>query len=282
MKYHEPATLAEAAALLAADEDARCLAGGATLVAMMNAELVEPSALVSLRRIAGLEGVSPADDGAVTIGAMTTHHALSRAESLDGGQAVVRHAAKVIAHPAIRNMGTIGGAIAHADPASDYPAALVAADAIIEAFSAGGTREIAADDFFVDFLETSLAPGELVSAVRLPASPAGAVSVYEKFARVEGDFATVSVAVVAVMDSGVCSTIRIALGGVGPAPVRVPSAEAALAGTALDGAPIASAAEILISACDPVDDVRGSAEYRLMLIPELLKRAIEHAKGPRS
>lgn len=282
MKYHEPATLAEAAALLAADEDARCLAGGATLVAMMNAELVEPSALVSLRRIPALDGISAADDGTVTIGAMTTHHALSRAESLDGGQAVVRHAAEVIAHPAIRNMGTIGGAIAHADPASDYPAALVAADAIIEAFSAGGTREIAADDFFVDFLETSLAPGELVSAVRLPASPAGAVSVYEKFARVEGDFATVSVAVVAVMDGGVCSYIRIALGGVGPTPVRAPSAEAALAGTALDGASIASAAEILTGACDPVDDVRGSAEYRLMLVPELLKRAIEHAKAPRS
>ncbi len=277
MKYHEPATLAEAAALLAADEDARCLAGGATLVAMMNAELVEPSALISLRRIAALDGISSADDGTVTIGAMTTHHTLATTESLDGGQAIVRHAAKDIGHPAIRNMGTIGGAIAHADPAADYPAALVAAGATIEAFGPGGAREITVEEFFVDFLETSLAPGELVSAVRLPASPPGAVSVYEKFARVEGDFATVSVAVVAVVDGGVCSTIRIGLGGVGPTPVRAPGAEAALVGTTLDGASIAAAAEILVEACDPIDDVRGSAEYRLMLVPELLKRALTRA-----
>ena len=106
MNYHEPVTLEEAAALLAADEDARPLAGGATLVAMMNAELVEPTALVSLRRIAALDGISAAGDGTVTIGAMTTHHALANTEALDGGQAIVRRAARVIGHPAIRNMGT--------------------------------------------------------------------------------------------------------------------------------------------------------------------------------
>ena len=179
-------------------------------------------------------------------------------------------------------MGTIGGAIAHADPAADYPAALVAAGAVIEAFGAGGTRDIAADDFFVDFLETSLAPGELVSAVRLPASPAGATSAYEKFARVEGDFATVSVAVVVQMDGAACGHVRVALGGVGPTPVRAEAAEAALVGTALDAAAITAAAEILVAACDPVDDVRGSAEYRLMLVPELLKRAIGRAKEAQS
>ncbi len=282
MNYHEPATLEEAAALLAADEDARPLAGGATLVAMMNAELVEPTALVSLRRIAALDGISAAGDGTVTIGAMTTHHALANAEALDGGQAIVRHAARVIGHPAIRNMGTIGGAIAHADPAADYPAALVAAGATIEAFGPGGTRDIGADDFFVDFLETSLEPGELVSAVRLPVSPLGATSAYEKFARVDGDFATLSVAVVAAMDGGTCSHLRVALGSAGPTPARADAADAALVGTALDGDAITAAAAILIEASDPLDEVRGSSEYRMMLAPELLRRAIGRAKEARS
>jgi carbon-monoxide dehydrogenase medium subunit len=282
MNFHEPTTLEEAAALLAADEDARPLAGGATLVAMMNAELVEPTALVSLRRIAALDGITASGDGTVTIGAMTTHHALANTDSLDGGQAIVRHAARVIGHPAIRNMGTIGGAVAHADPAADYPAALVAAGATIEAFGPGGTRDIGADDFFIDYLETALAPGELVSAVRLPASPQGATSAYEKFARVDGDFATLSVAVVMAMDAGACSHVRVALGSAGPTPVRAQAADAALAGTALDDAAISAAAEILVAACDPLDDVRGSAEYRLMLVPELLKRAIRRAQETRS
>lgn len=282
MNFHEPATLEEAAALLAADEDARPLAGGATLVAMMNADLVEPTALVSLRRIASLNGISAAGDGTVTIGAMTTHHALANTDALDGGQAIVRRAARVIGHPAIRNMGTMGGAIAHADPAADYPAALVAANATVEAFGPGGTRDIGADDFFVDFLETSLEAGELVSAVRLPASSQGATSAYEKFARVDGDFATLSVAVVAAMDTDTCSHIRVALGSAGPTPVRADAADAALVGTALDDDAILAAAEILIEASDPLDDVRGSAEYRLMLVPELLRRAISGAREMRS
>ncbi len=282
MNYHEPKTLEEAAALLAADEDARPLAGGATLVAMMNAELVEPTALVSLRRIRALDGIARADDGTVTIGAMTTHHSLAATEAFDGGQAIVRHAARTIAHPAIRNMGTIGGAIAHADPAADYPAALVAADATVVAFGPGGARDIGADDFFVDFLETSLAPGELVSAVRLPTAPDGATSAYEKFARVEGDFATLSVALVVAMEDATCGHIRIALGSAGATPVRAPAAEQALLGSALDGAVIAAAADLLIAASDPIDDVRGSAEYRMMLVPELLKRAIARAMEARS
>ncbi len=282
MTYHEPVTIEEAAALLAADEDARPLAGGATLVAMMNAELVEPTALVSLRRIAALDGLSAAGDGTVTIGAMTTHHALANTEALDGGQAIVRRAARVIGHPAIRNMGTIGGAIAHADPAADYPAALVAAGATIEAFGPGGTRDIGADEFFVDFLETSLELGELVSAVRLPASPQGATSAYEKFARVDGDFATLSVAVVMTMDGGTCSHLRVALGSAGPTPVHAVSAEDALVVTALDDDAISAAAAILIEASDPLDDVRGSSEYRMMLVPELLRRAIARAKEARS
>jgi len=282
MIFYEPATLEEATGLLAADEDARPLAGGATLVAMMNAELVEPTALVSLRRIASINGISVASDGTVTIGAMTTHHAVANTELLDGGQEIVRHAARVIGHPAIRNMGTMGGSISHADPAADYPAALVAANATIETFGPGGTRDIRADDFFVDFLETSLERGELVCAVRLPPSSHGATSAYEKFARVDGDFATLSVAVVMGMGTNVCSYIRVTLGSAGPTPVRADAADAALFGTKLDDDAVSAAAAILIEASDPLDDVRGSAEYRMMLVPELLRRAISGAREVRS
>ena len=278
MKFHEPATVDEAVSLLA-DEDARCLAGGATLVAMMNAQLVEPSALVSLRRIDALKAIERAGDGTVTIGAMTTHKRIAAAEQLSGGQTVVRAAAGVIGHPAIRNMGTIGGSISHGDAAADYPAALVAADATVSIAGSGGSRDVPASDFFVDFLETSVEPGELVTAVRIPPAPDGAVGVYEKFARVEGDFATVSVAVVLSLQGGTCEHIRIALGGCGPVPIRSEQAEERLSGTALADADIAQACEALTAACDPVDDFRGSAEYRLMLVPVLVGRAIESARS---
>jgi carbon-monoxide dehydrogenase medium subunit len=279
VKFHLPTTIDEAVALLASDEEARCLAGGATLVAMMNADLLRPAALVSLRHVPGLAGIARERDGAIAIGAMTTHATIAAATGFDGGQRVVQHAAEVIGHPAIRNMGTIGGSIAHGDPAADYPAALVAAGAAVEIVGPNGKRDVPAEKFFVDYLETDLKPGELVSRVRLPASTPGAASAYEKFCRVSGDFATVSVAVVLALEGGRCRDIRIAIGACAPVPLRVPAAEDMLKGGTLDGAAIAAAAERLAATADPVDDFRGSAEYRLMLIPELLKRAIGRARS---
>ena len=193
MRFHQPETVDDALKLLADDEDARCIAGGATLVAMMNADLIAPSALVSLRSIAELKAIDRGNDGSVRIGAMAKHKAVASFDSFDPGQAVVQEAAQVIGHPAIRNMGTIGGSISHADAAADYPAALAAADAAIEIAGANARREVGATDFFIDYLETALEPGEIVVGVRLPAS-ADAASAYAKFARVEGDFATVSAA----------------------------------------------------------------------------------------
>ena len=278
MNFHEPATVEDAVAILAADEDARCLAGGATLVAMMNAQLLEPSALVSLRRVEALHGITTDGDGGVRIGAMTTHRDVAATDALSGGQTVVGRAARVIGHPAIRNMGTIGGSICHGDAAADYPAALVAADASVEIHGAAGTRTVPAEEFFVDYLETVVEPGELVTAVQLPASQAGTASAYEKFARVEGDFATVSVAVTLRMGAGGCESIRLGVGACGPCPIRVAAAEDALIGTDLGDAAIDDAAALLAEACDPVDDFRGSGEYRLMLVPALVRRAIRSAQ----
>lgn len=278
MKFFEPTTVDEAVRYLAADPDHRCLAGGATLVAMMNAQLVEPAGLVSLAKVEGLSGIARAGDGGLAIGAMTQHQIVADSALFVGGHALVRDAARLIGHPAIRNMGTMGGSISHADSAADYPAALVAANAAIEIAGSAGRRTVPAEAFFVDYLQTALEPGELVVAIRLPPATKGAVSAYQKFARVEGDFATVSAAVVLAMDGAKCKTIRIAVGACAPTPVRVAGAEQALIGTTLDDRALAAASETLAGACDPVDDFRGSAEYRLMLVPVLVRRAVEAAR----
>jgi carbon-monoxide dehydrogenase medium subunit len=279
MKFYEPATVEQALAYLAEDARHRCLAGGATLVAMMNAQLVEPAGLVSLGKIAALQGIQRSPDGAITIGAMTLHQSVADCRILLGAHALVREAARRIGHPAIRNMGTIGGAICHADAAADYPAPLVAAGADIEIAGRNGRRRLPAELFFVDYLKTALEPGELVVAVHLPPASSGAGSAYEKFARVDGDFATVSAAVVLSFDAETCSDIRVALGGCGPVPVRVPAAEERLRGTPLDERAIGDACAALQQSCDPVSDFRGSAEYRLKLVPVMVRRAIAKARA---
>jgi carbon-monoxide dehydrogenase medium subunit len=276
VKLHRPETLDHAVRLLAED-GAMCLAGGATLVAMMNADLVDPPALVSLRHIPGLAGLARGPDGAVRIGAMTTHAAVAGSAAFADGQRIVPRAAARIGHPAVRNMGTIGGAICHADPAADYPPALVAAAAEVHLVGAQGGRRVAAEDFFLGYYETARAPGEIVAAVGVPMAPAGTVAAFEKFARVDGDFATVSVALVLGLADGRCTHARIALGGCGPRPVRVAAAEERLVGGRLASADVAAAGAMLAGAADPVDDVRGSVAYRLKLIPRLLERAVRSA-----
>ena len=276
---HMPDSLDEAVRLLAADPEAKCLAGGATLVAMMNAGLVQPSALVSLRKIEGLAGITRQADGSVRIGAMTRHRVTASSSVLQAGQAVVKQAASVIANPPVRNMGTMGGSIAFADPGADYPPALVAADAEIELLGGGGTRRLKAADFFTDWYQTALAPGELVAAIHLPAGDARAVGHYDKLARVEGDYATASVAVVLTLAGETCTGIAIAVGACGPKPVRLAEAERKLIGSKLDDVSLAAAGALLADAADPVDDVRASADYRRLVIPRLVRRAVRAARA---
>ena len=275
--FHLPRTLEEAVGLLAADPDSKYLAGGATLVAMMNAGLAQPSALISLRRIEGLQGIERSAAGGVRIGAMTRHCQTAASPQLAGAHRVVQQAASVIASPPVRNMGTMGGSIAFADPAADYPPALVAADAEIEMVGPNGRRRLKADAFFLDWYQTALEPGELIVAVHLPPAPAGAVGHYDKLSRVEGDYATASVAVVLAMSGGVCNSIAIAVGACGPTPLRLPAAEQMLLGSRLDDGALAIAGKHLAEAADPVDDVRASADYRRLVIPRLLRRAVRAA-----
>jgi carbon-monoxide dehydrogenase medium subunit len=273
MKYFEPTSIDEALAILAREEDARCVSGGATLVAMMNADLLSPSTLVGLRRVSGIEGITKNQDG-LRIGAMTTHATIAKSDLFEAGTAVINRAANQIAHPPIRNMGTIGGSISHADPAADFPTALIAAEASIEVSGADGQRLVPADDFFLGFYETVVRENEIVSAIIVPGGPANAGGEHVKVARVDGDFATASVSLVLAVENNRCSYARIAVGGVAATPLHLDEADAVLTGSELEADDIVKAAAILVKAADPIDDVRGSANYRRALIPRLLKRAV--------
>lgn len=277
MRLIQPTTVDEAVGLLSDESDAKCLAGGQTLAAMMNADLIEPDALISLKKIAELRDIQRLDGGAMRIGAMTTHATLAAYGEFTTAQEIVRKAAREIAHPAVRNAGTIGGSIAHGDPAADYPGALVVADAVVNAAGPDGRRAIPIADFFVDYLETSLAEGEIVTSIDLPPGPADAVTVYDKIARVDGDFATLSLALVGTRDGDGFSALRIALGSAGPRPVRVVDAEQSLIARPITKIDLETAAEALTAACDPIDDIRGGSAYRLKLVPRVLARAVNTA-----
>jgi aerobic carbon-monoxide dehydrogenase medium subunit len=271
---YRPRSVAEATSLLAQDPSAKPLAGGATLVAMLNAGVLDTQALISLAVIAELNGIHTLPDGQVRIGAFTRHRDTAACVRLTGATMAVRSAAAQIANATVRNMGTMGGSIAFADPGLDYPAALVAARARIEIASTSGRRVIAASEFFVDWYVTALAPGELVVAVLLPAPQLGAAGVYVKHARVAGDYATVSVA--ACIDAN--GALRVAVGACGPTPLALDAADALLSTDRSDAA-LARAGAMLQDSADPLDDVRGSAQYRRLLIPRLLARAVRGAEA---
>jgi carbon-monoxide dehydrogenase medium subunit len=263
MEFLSPTTLDEAYRALMVD-DARCLAGGQSLVAMMNFGLVSPSRLVSLRRIDSLRGIVQQSDGSLRFGAMTTHAELADLDMRDATASLLANTARVVAYPAVRTQGTLGGSIAHADPAADYPVALTAAGASIEIGSLRGTRLIAAKEFFRGVFETALEQGEIVTAVILPAGPPQACAAYEKLSLVAGDFAIVSVAAI------VSCTAQIAIGGCGPRPLFV-------SGVDLTDAALLKAGKRLAAESDPPSDQRASAAYRRTVIPELLRRCVRRA-----
>jgi aerobic carbon-monoxide dehydrogenase medium subunit len=277
--FYRPDSVEDAIALLQRHDGARPLAGGATLVAMLNARLVEPPALISLAGIAGLSGISRLADGTVRIGAMTRHSDTARSMAFEGGQRVVSAAALVIANPVVRNMGTMGGSVAFADPAADYLPALVAANAAIEIAGPGGKRVVPSGGFVLDWYTPALAPDEIITGFVVPPATLGSIGIFEKLDRTAGDFAIASVALILSLDGGICRDARIAIGGCGPGPVRRGEAEALLVGSPLDAATVARAGLLLAAHCDPVDDMRASAEYRRRIVPRLLAKTIARARA---
>jgi aerobic carbon-monoxide dehydrogenase medium subunit len=272
-EYAAPDSLAEAIRLLdEGGEDAKLLAGGHSLIPLMKLRLAAPSLLVDLRRVDGLRGIDKANGG-WRIGAMTRHVDLQVHEELG----LVSVAARSIADQQVRNRGTIGGSLAHGDPASDLPAVLVAAEGSVTVQGSGGEREIAAADLFQDYLTTAIAPGEVMTSVSVPIG-AGWGFGYEKFNRRVEDWAMVGVcALVRKAADGSCEDVRVGLTNMGSTPLRATATEEALRGGGLDADAIARAAELAAEGTDPPADLNASSDYKRNLARVLTGRALQEA-----
>jgi carbon-monoxide dehydrogenase medium subunit len=277
-RYLRPASLDEALDVLAAHgEDAKVIAGGQSLVPMLNFRLLAPSVLVDVNRLPAMNTVSPRDDGGIVIGALTRHRTLEWSPLVAERFPVLHAAVKHIGHLAIRNRGTTGGSLSHADPTAELPTASVLLDATVNVASKRGTRAIAARDFYVGPLATVLAPDELLTGVDLPGVRGAHGWAFEEFARRRGDYAIAAVGVVLAAQDGRVRAARIAIAGGGGAPLRAGAAEAALDGRALDAASVSDAVHAARAAIDPVGDLQVSAAYRHHLIGVLLERALRAA-----
>jgi aerobic carbon-monoxide dehydrogenase medium subunit len=261
-------------ALREGGEDAKVLAGGHSLLPLMKLRLAAPSLLVDLRRVPGLAGIER-ENGAFRIGAMTRHHDVASHPDLG----LAASAASTIADQQVRNRGTFGGSIAHGDPASDMPAVVLAAEGTMVVRGAAGEREVAASDFFVDYLMTALGEGEILTGVRVPALD-GYGHGYRKFNRRREDWAMVAVcALVKRAGDGSCEDVRIGLTHMGSVPLRASAAEAALRGQPLDADRIAAAAEQAAEGTDPPADLNATADYKRHLARVLCRRALAEAAG---
>jgi aerobic carbon-monoxide dehydrogenase medium subunit len=276
--YAAPASLSEAVALLAAgDGSARPLAGGQSFLPVMAFRLAEPSLLVDLRKIPDLRGIEIGANG-VRIGALVRWRDILDSAALKEALPLLPEAIEHVAHYQVRNRGTIGGSLAHADPAAEMPAVALALDAVIEVVGSKGKRDIAALDLFTGPLMTSLAQDEIIVAVRFPAWPKGRAFGFEEFARRRGDFALAGVAVCYDIDAqGKAKNVRASALSVADTPVRLKKAEAALEGRAVDADAIKSASAAASSEVDPAGDIHASARYRKALVGTLLGRALERA-----
>jgi carbon-monoxide dehydrogenase medium subunit len=273
-EYVAAGSVEEAVSLLAQHEgDAKVIAGGQSLVPMLNFRLLAPAVLVDVNRIPGLAGVEE-HEGGLRIGALTRHHTLETSELVKARVPVLHDAMQFVAHLAIRNRGTIGGSLSHADPAAELPTMAVLLDAEIVAHGPNGARTIAAQDFFESALATTLEDDEIVTEIRLPALPAQTGWAFEEFARRSGDFGIAGVGVTLSLADGKVGEARIALLGVAQTPMRAGAAEALLQGKGRDDDLIAAAAEAARKAAEPEDDLHGSADYRRHLVGVLVRRAL--------
>jgi carbon-monoxide dehydrogenase medium subunit len=271
--YEAPDSLEEAVRMLHENgEDAKIIAGGHSLLPLMKLRLAVPTLLVDLRKVPGLHGIQR-ENGSYRIGAMTRHADLQATPELG----VASRAASLVADQQVRNRGTIGGSLAHGDPASDMPAVLLASGGEVTAQGPSGQRTIAAADLFVDLLTTALAPDEVLTEVHLPVLEGYGFG-YEKFTRRAEDWAMVGVcALVKKAGDGSCEDVRIGLTHMGSTALRATAAEEALRGGALDSAAIAAAAEHAADGTQPPTDLNATADYKRHLARVLTARALEEA-----
>ncbi len=276
--YHDPRSVAEVHGLLAeVGDEAVLLAGGQSLLPMMNLRLAQPAHVIDLNRVGGLDYIKE-DAGTVAVGAMTRHASVERSAEVARSVPLLAQAMPLIAFPSIRNRGTMGGSLAHADPNAELGCAAVALEATIVLAGAKGRREVPAESFFRSAFMTDRAGDELLTEARFPMH-AGSHVCFREYARKQGDFALVLVAVVLDLSGSTCKKAVIALGGVAPSPMRARRAEAALQGRELDAAAIQEAATLAAGEADPVDDTHASAAYRRRLVSVEVRRALEQAIG---
>jgi carbon-monoxide dehydrogenase medium subunit len=270
-EYAAPSTLAEALQLLSDHpDDAKILAGGHSLVPLMKLRLAAPGMLIDLGRVAELKGISQ-DGGRVRIGAMTTHAEVAASSVVQQSAPALAQSANEIGDRQVRARGTIGGSLAHSDPAADLPAAMLALDGQIVARSTRGERTIPVDEFFVDLLTTALEPDEIITAVTVAVSPRSA---YIKFPNPASHYAIVGVGV-SVQGNGTISATRIGVTGAAAMAYRATAAEAALAGQPLSAQSIAAAADAAYDGRELLGDIHASAEYRAALVKVMTRRALE-------
>jgi carbon-monoxide dehydrogenase medium subunit len=276
-EYHEADSVSEAVYLLAElGDSAKILAGGQSLLPLLALRLARPDHLIDINRATELATVSTG--GGLRLGAMVRHRVVERSPEVATANPLLASSARWIGHAAIRNRGTIGGSVAHGDPAAEVPAVLVALDGEIEATSPGGTRSIPAAEFFDGFLTTTLADGEMLTAVTLPAWPRGAGWSFQEFSRRSGDFAMAAAAcVVTTSEDGTISGARIALAGMSDRPVRAHEVEDALVGEQPTPQTWEAAASESVADLSPPSDLHGTSRYRRHLAATLVRRALAEA-----
>lgn len=275
--YHRASSLDEVTDLLARyGDEAHLMAGGTSMVLMMKQGLIQPGHVIGLRDVSELQGIRPTEQGGLEIGATTTHRQAEKSRELRAYCPALAEAFHHVATVRIRNQATLGGNLAHADPAQDPPPMLLALDAVVRIRSASGERSLALSDFFKDYFETALDEGEVLTSVVLPPLEKGTRSAYLKFLpRTADDYATVSVAVsLRVGEDDRCEDVRIGLGSLGSTPLRARGLEAALQGQRLTADRIRELAPFVMEEVDPVDDVRGSAAYKRDMARVWVERAL--------
>jgi carbon-monoxide dehydrogenase medium subunit len=279
-QYHSPTSLDEAFDLLGRyGDDARIIAGGTALLLFMTQRLVQPDHLVALGKIPGMEGIALTDDS-IRIGAMCTHRSVETSPVLQKTAPLLGETYRHVATQKIRNMATVGGGLVHADPNLDPPPSLIALGATVVLASATGRRSLPVEEFFLDYYDTALQPGEILTEVLIPQKPAKSGGSFFKFLpRTADDYATVSAAAFLSLgpDGGTCAEVRIGLGSVGMTPIRARKAEEVLRGRPLTPELLRRAGEAVEDEVDPMEDFRGSAGYKTQMAQVFARRALEQA-----
>jgi aerobic carbon-monoxide dehydrogenase medium subunit len=277
-EYLRPKTVPEVVALLQQyGDEAKILSGGQSLIPMMKLRLARPGYLIDINRISGLAHITE-EGGYLKIGGLTREAELESSPVIRSKYPIIVDTAHVIADPQVRNLATVGGNLAHGDPANDHPATMVALGAQIVATGPGGERIIPIEDFFLSLFSTALKKDEILTEIRIPIPPPRSGGAYFKLERKVGDFATAAVAAqVTLDDKGACQKVGIGLTNVGPTPVKARKAEEFLRGKKLDETNIRQAAQLAADESEPSADLRGPVEYKKGLVKELTKRALSRA-----